>query len=200
MQVLTLKAKGLYTFPNPLGSIPQGALITAQNAVIDRDDTIETRRGQMQYGTLLTYPFQQMYNFNTTLMGWDTNHQFWYDSDGAGTWVSLSGSYTAPSGVTRIKGAEASKNMYFATSTGVIGLTAPNSTLYQAGVQFPLDSSAVLNTVGGAWFAPGNTVGYRMVLSYTDTNNNLHVSAPAQRLVISNPGGGSASTVTLTWY
>jgi hypothetical protein len=200
MQQLTLNAKGLYSFPNPLGTVPQGALSLAQNTIIDRDDTIETRRGLVQYGTLLAHPFEAMYNFNTTLMGWDTNNQFFYDSDGAGTWLGLTGSYAAPSGVTRIKGAEASGNMYFATSTGVIGLTAPNSTLYFAGVPFPLDSTAVLNTVVGGWFGTGETVGYRMVLGYTDANNNLHISAPAQRLVISNPGGGSASTVTLTWY
>lgn len=199
MQQLTLKSKGIYSFPNPLGTVPEGALSSAQNTVIDRDDTIETRRGLKQYGTLLTHPFQAMYNFNTTLMGWDGTN-FFYDSDGAGTWTMLAGNYLQPNGTFRIKGAEASGNMYFSTSTGVIGLTAPNSTLYYAGVQFPLDSSAVLNTVGGAWFAPGETVGYRMVLGYTDANNNLHVSAPAQRLVISNPGGGSASTVTLTWY
>jgi hypothetical protein len=199
MQVLTLKAAGLYSFPNPLGSVPPGSLVEAQNSVMDRPDTIETRRGQAQYGTTLTTPFQQMYNFNNTLMAWDGT-TFWYDSDGAGTWLSLTGSYTQPIGTFRIHGAEASSNLYFATSTGIIGLTAPNSTLYFAGVPFPLDSKAVLNTLSGAWFAPGNTVGYRMTLSYTDTNNNLHVSAPAQRLVISNPGGGSASTVTLTWY
>jgi hypothetical protein len=140
-----------------------------------------------------------MYNFNTTLMGWDLTN-FFYDSDGAGTWLPLSGAYAAPTGVTRIKGAEASDNMYFATSTGIIGLTAPNSTLYQAGVPFPLDSTATLNTVVGGWFTTGETVGYRLVLGYTDANKNLHISAPSQRLVISNPGGGSDSTVTLTWY
>jgi hypothetical protein len=179
--------------------VPQGALLSAQNAVIDRDDTPETRRGLAQYGTLLSAPFQQMYNFNTTLMGWDATN-FWYDSDGAGTWVSLSGNYAAPSGTTRIKGAEASNNMYFATSTGIIGLTAPNSSFYNAGVQFPLDSAGSLNSGGSAWFGTGETVGYRMVLGYTDVNNNLHISAPAQRFVISNPGGGSAGTVSLTWY
>lgn len=112
----------------------------------------------------------------------------------------LTGSYATPSGTVRIKGAEASGNMYFATSTGVIGLTAPNSTLYAAGVPFPLDSTATLNAVVGAWFSTSNTVGYRMVLGYTDTNNNLHISAPAQRLVVTNPAAGAASTVTLTWY
>lgn len=199
MQQLTLKSKGIYSFPNPLGTVPEGALSTAQNTIIDRDDTIETRRGFQQYGTLLTNPFQAMYNFNTTLMGWDGTN-FFYDSDGLGTWTMLTGNYAEPSGTFRIKGAEASGNMYFSTSTGIIGLTAPNSTLYMAGVQFPLDSSGSLNAVGGAWFTTGQTVGYRMTLSYTDANNNLHVSAPAQRFVISNPGGGSDSTVTLTWY
>lgn len=200
MQQLTLKAKGLYTFPNDLGTVPEGALTTASNLIIDRDDTIETRRGLAQYGTLLTYPFQAMYDFNGTLLGWDTNTQFWYDSDGAGTWTSLSGLYTAPQSVNRIKSAEASSNFYFATSTGVIGLTAPNSTLYQAGVPYPLDSTATLNSVVGGWFAVSNTVAYRMVLGYTDTNSNLHIGPPAQRLVLSNPTAGSASTVTLTWY
>lgn len=185
--------------PNDLGTVPEGSLSNAQNCVIDRDDTIETRRGFQQYGTLLSAPFQAMYNFNTTIMGWDSTH-LWYDSDGAGTWSMLSGSYAAPTGTFRIKGVEASSNMYFATSTGIIGLTSPNSTLYMAGVPFPLDSSATLNSLSGAWFSVSNTVGYRMVLGYTDINNNLHISAPSQRLVVTNPTLGAASTVTLTWY
>ncbi len=199
MQQLTLKSKGIYSFPNPLGSVPEGALSSAQNTVIDRDDTIETRRGFLQYGDVLDNPFQAMYNFNTTLMGWDGTN-FFYDADGAGNWTMLSGNYSEPSGTYRIKGAEASGNFYFSTSTGVIGLTAPNSSLYTAGVQFPLDSSASLNAVSGGWLTVGESVGYRMVLGYTDANNNLHISAPAQRLIVSNPGGGNDSTVSLRWY
>lgn len=171
----------------------------ANNVVIDRPDTVETRRGLKQYGMLLTSPFQVMYNFNTTLMGWDGTN-FWYDSNGAGTWSMLTGNYAAPSSTYRIKGVEASSNMYFSTSTGVIGLTAPNSTLYMAGVPFPLDSTAVLVAAGGGFFAISNTVGYRMLLGYTDTNNNLHLSAPSQRLVVTNPAAGGQSNVTLTWY
>lgn len=199
MQQLVLKAKGLFTFQNELGSVPEGSLSTAQNCIIDRDDTIETRRGFVQYGDPLDEPFQAMYNFNHTIMGWDSTN-FWYDADNEGDWTMLSGNYAQPSGTFRIKGVEASSNMYFATSTGIIGLTAPNSTLYPAGVPFPLDSSAVLNTVSGGFLTASNTVGYRMVLGYTDTNNNLHVSAPSQRLIVTNPALGSDSTVTLTWY
>lgn len=197
--MLTLKCKGLYTFPNPLGSVPEGALIFAQNAVIDRDDTPETRRGLVQYGDALDTAFQAMYNFNTTLMGWDGTN-FWYDADNAGDWTVISGDYSAPSGTYRIKSQEASNNMYFATSTGVIGLTAPNSSFYQAGVPFPLDSTATLNSTVGGFLTTGHTVGYRLVLGYTDTNSNLHISAPSQRLVVSNPGGGSDSTVSVQWY
>lgn len=197
---MILKAKGLYTFPNTLSSVPEGSLSMAQNAVIDRDDTIETRRGQVQYGSALASAFQAMYTFNTTLMGWD-GANFKYDA-GSGAWTTVAGgSYDNPSGTYRIKGAEASGNMYFATSTGVIGLTAPGSTLYTAGVPFPLDSSYSLNAVVGGWFTDENTVGYRLVLGYTDTNNNLHISAPSQRLVATNPAGGTgAATVSLRWY
>lgn len=199
MQDLKLAAKGIFSFPNPLSEVPEGAMTLAQNTIIDRPQTVETRRGLAQYGTTFTSPFQAMYNFNTTLMGWDGTN-FWYDSNGAGTWVSLSGSYAAPSSTYRIKGVEASSNMYFATSTGIIGLTAPNSTLYMAGVPFPLDSTATLVPAGGGFMAVGQTVGYRMVLGYTDANNNLHLSAPSQRLVVTNPAAGAQSNVTLTWY
>lgn len=199
MQDLKLAAKGVFSFPNPLSEVPEGAMSQAQNVVIDRPQTVETRRGLAQYGTTLTSPFKAMYNFNTTLMGWDGTN-FWYDSNGAGTWVMLSGNYAQPSSTYRIKGVEASSNMYFSTSTGVIGLTAPNSTLYTAGVPFPLDSKAALVGAVGGFFAVSNTVGYRMILGYTDTNNNLHISAPSQRLVVTNPAAGAQSNVTLTWY
>lgn len=199
MQQIVLKACGLWTFPNNLDSVPEGSLSLAQNAVIDRDDTIETRRGFVQYGSALATPFQAMYTFNTTLMGWDGTG-FKYDA-GSGSWTTVSGgNYDEPTGTYRIKGVEASSNMYFATATGIIGLTAPASTLYMAGVPFPLDSSYTLNATVGGWFTTGQTVGYRMVLGYTDTNNNLHISAPSQRLVATNPSGGSDSTVTLRWY
>jgi hypothetical protein len=197
MQQMTLKSKGLYTFPNELGTVPEGALSIAKNLVIDRDDTIETRRGFVQYGTLLSVPFKTMYDFNGTLMGWDSTN-FWYDSNGAGTWQMLTGNYAAPSNVTRIKGVEASGNFYFATSTGMIGLTAANSTLYPAGVPYPLDSTAALVTSGSVWFTTSETVGYRMTLLYTDANSHLHEGPPAQRLVVSNTA--ATASVTVTWY
>lgn len=45
MQKLTVKAAGLYTYPNPLSQVPPGSLLTADNVVIDREGIIEPRRG-----------------------------------------------------------------------------------------------------------------------------------------------------------
>lgn len=44
-QSITLRAKGLYTYPNPLGARPEGSLQIAKNLVIDREETAEPRRG-----------------------------------------------------------------------------------------------------------------------------------------------------------
>lgn len=49
-QNVLLKASGKYTFPNRLSSMPEGALIKANNVVINRDNIVETRRGFKVYG------------------------------------------------------------------------------------------------------------------------------------------------------
>jgi hypothetical protein len=51
-QSINLKHKGLYTWPNPLSGIPEGALEIAKNLVIDREETAEPRRGYSE----LSYP------------------------------------------------------------------------------------------------------------------------------------------------
>ena len=53
-QQLDLKAKGLYTNPNPIGSVPAGSLEIAKNVVIDQDDIVSNRRGFKHFGTEFT--------------------------------------------------------------------------------------------------------------------------------------------------
>lgn len=45
MQKLTVKAKGLYTFPNQISEVPNGSLVQADNVIIDREGVLEPRRG-----------------------------------------------------------------------------------------------------------------------------------------------------------
>lgn len=49
---LTVKARGLYLWPNPLSEIPEGGMVLAKNVVIDRESTVEPRRGYSE----LDYP------------------------------------------------------------------------------------------------------------------------------------------------
>jgi hypothetical protein len=47
---VTLKNVGLFTNVNSLGSVPQGAMLVADNIVIDKDDIVEIRRGFKVFG------------------------------------------------------------------------------------------------------------------------------------------------------
>jgi hypothetical protein len=47
---VTLKNVGLFTNVNSLGSVPQGAMLKADNIVIDKDDIVEIRRGFKIFG------------------------------------------------------------------------------------------------------------------------------------------------------
>ena len=44
-QTISLKVKGLYTFPNDLSAIPDGSLSVADNVVIDAENVVQPRRG-----------------------------------------------------------------------------------------------------------------------------------------------------------
>lgn len=66
-QSITLKHKGLFTYPNPLSARPEGSLTRAKNLVIDRENTAESRRGysEIEYplGTNADNRADQFLNF-----------------------------------------------------------------------------------------------------------------------------------------
>lgn len=55
-----LKCSGLQTFKNALSELDAGALVKANNVVIDRDSVIESRRGFKLYGDVMTSPSKQL--------------------------------------------------------------------------------------------------------------------------------------------
>ena len=84
-QKLRLKIKGLYTHPNPLSEVPDGALAAATNLVIDRESIAESRRGNKQYGSPLTDVAKLMVYRDTLLA--HAGSSLYRDSDNMGTWV-----------------------------------------------------------------------------------------------------------------
>ncbi len=89
---LLLKIKGLYSFPNHLSGAPQGALLTANNIVINRDEVAESRRGFNLYGSAMgsstSITAHQLFTYKGRLLrhfGAAAGTTIEYDSDGAGT-------------------------------------------------------------------------------------------------------------------
>ena len=198
-QKLELKLKGLFTSPNNLSAIPEGALEIAENVVIDKTGIIESRRGQAQYGnplTLSTGQVNKIFNYKTSSLIHYEN-KLTYDSDSVGTWVDYSGTYVSPSTTLKMRSLEASGNFYFTTDQGIYKLDAVVAVPRRAGVPKALSGTYALS--GGAGFMTADTaVAYRLVWGYKDINNNLILGAPSQRLIAQNTGTGTKD-VTLTF-
>ncbi len=191
-QTLNLKIKGKYTNPNPL-ALDDGALLEALNCVIDRENTVEQRRGYERYGTTVSN-MKRLFNYKSTLL---LHHgsKLAYDSDSAGTWVDYAGSFAPPAGAVRIREAEANRNFYFLTSAGVMKLDAILNPVVQAGMVKALDGTGALAGSGSGWMTANTQVAYRVVWGITDANNNKIIGSPSQRILVANSTGGSDNVV-----
>lgn len=66
---VSLKLAGLFTDPNSIGSVPEGALLEAENVVIDSDDVVESRRGFKVYGaTFSGGTAKQLLNYKDVIL------------------------------------------------------------------------------------------------------------------------------------
>lgn len=195
LQSVDLKAKGIRTFPNPL-SLPKGSLLRARNKVVDRPDTVETRRGFKPYGDALDGIGHALTSYMSRLLVHNGSNLS-YDSDGAGTWVNYAGTFDPPSSLMRMKFAESSKNIYFTTDAGIMRLDALAGTPVAAGVVKALGGTGA-TTGGSGWMTNSTNVAYRITWAVEDANKNFHEGAPSQRIVVSNSSGGTRD-VALTF-
>lgn len=195
VQELQLKWRGLYLHPNPFSEVPEGAMGVADNVVIDRESIPDSRRGFKRYGTALPSPPDVITEFNGALLVHCTCGKLFYDSDGQGTWVDLAGTYDRPAtdNGSRVRFVGANQNLYFASVDGVYKMTTVSGNPVKAGAPRGLGGTGV--TTGSTGFLPNNTnVAYRIVWGYRDTNNNLILGFPSDRIIVSNNSGGSRNT------
>lgn len=191
-QELNLKIAGLYTSPNELSSVPQGALLVADNIDIVKDNIAEPRRGFDRLATGYTdandrtdatwfYQTKQFAHHGTL----GSADQISYLSGGA--WNSV-GAYNAPTSSTRIKTLSSNQNLYFTSSAGIKKLDAYNGTVRQAGAYKGLDIDSALNSGASGFLTINYRVAYRVVFGYKDVNDNLILGAPSGRTSIKNTG------------
>lgn len=190
-QKLDLQLTGLYTSPNNLSGVPQGALEIANNVVINSKSRIDSRRGQTQYGSPLSVGSGQvnkLFNYASSLIV-SYDDKLAYDA-GAGSWTNYTGTYNAPESGYKMRSLEALKNFYFTTDEGIYKIDSLTSTPRKAGVVRALGGTGALSGASG-FLLNNSAVAYRLVWGYIDENNNLLLGAPSQRLVVSNSSGGT---------
>lgn len=209
MQKKTLDARGLYTDPNLLSKVPEGALLVADNVVIDRDAVIEPRRGFNQYGNtfgnlgtevakqLLTYKNRLLVHYDDKLLFNANPHNLSVD----GNFLEFDGSYLETETGLRIKGVESNKNFFFTTADGIKKISAKTAAdlttdpgfIIDAGAIKALDLTGNLNTQNSGFLPANSKVAYRLVWGYKDANDVLVLGSPSSRLVVTNYSDVSAN-------
>lgn len=187
-QQINLKVAGLYTHPNELSEVPEGALLVADDIVIDEESVAQPRRGYEQgkdiggtLNKLFSYKGKQIAHYDTNSLAYEN-----------GSFTQYSGTYDPVDASNRVRAAQANQNFYFTTDSGVYKLDEVAATPRLAGV--PKGISMGGSTTGGSGFLlEGDQVAYRLVWGYEDANKNLILGAPSQRLVVENPSGSGSS-------
>lgn len=219
-QSLTIKIKGLYSYPSDLSEIPEGALATADNIIVDRDSIAEPRRGfgylthgssgtQSQFSDV-SYRANKLFYYQSQLLCHYSSSSLAYHNSTTG-WTNYSGSYSPPTATIPVRSAQASQNFYYTTSTGVYKLDSYTGTPSAIGVPPALDvqttiaatvtptatttsSSSVLTSVSSI---SGVAIG--MGVTGTNIPASSYITAfNGTTITISNAATGSGSGITMT--
>jgi hypothetical protein len=118
----------------------------------------------------------------------------------SGTFTSYSEPITETRTGLRIKSAQLNGNLYLTTSVGIKKLDQVTGTITDSGVVAALDNLLEINFTSPSTFLQNNnSVAYRIVWGIKDENNNLLLSAPSERTVITNTtGSDKAVNITIT--
>jgi hypothetical protein len=202
-QFLELKAKGLFTFSNPLSdAVPIGSFASVSNIVVDRNEIIEPRRGFTQYGNTFgdgTDRVKQLINYKDRILR-HVLTSLQYDLNG--TFLPFTGDSVSDTGL-RIKSIEANGNLYLATLGGIKKLSArsasdfPNISIQDAGGVKALDLAAMPNYSTAGFLLPNSKAAYRIVWGTKDLNENLILGAPSSRTVVYNLSTTDSAIVDL---
>lgn len=195
-QTLTLTAAGLYRGQNPLSAMPEGALLVAENAVLQPDGVIQPRRGL----DALTTTFGSSGDRATAMTAYlaqvfarTSANKLVGTSGGSFTDYTGSAVVGVPSGASRNRFEEAGGALFLTSSTGVLKLDGLSSTLTSAG-QLKATSMgfvSLTNTAALNWLPDNSAVAYRYMISKTDNQGRLIRGTASGRLVVTNSAGAS---------
>lgn len=113
-----------------------------------------------------------------------------YDSDGAGTWVSLSGTYTKPTDAVLIRFREALQALFWTTDAGPKRLATLTGTVRDAGLPKALDLQVAV-VPAGTVLPNGEQLNYRVSYARIDENGQEIPGADSEPLTVINTTGAT---------
>ncbi len=196
-QSVSLKASGLQTFYQTLLEISPGALLKANNIVIDRSGVIAPRRGITLYSSQAPSQIKQLLEYKKRVLR-HVGSKLQYDN-GVGIFSDFNGDHYETDVGYRLKSLEFKSNFYFATLNGVkkISATSPSDfsipdVVQDIGAAKGIAGILELNGTSG-FLLKGSTVSYRLIWLYTDRNKNLVLGSPSASMVITNGSSGDSN-------
>jgi len=180
-QSVERRAAGLYTQWNQFEA-PEGALLEADNMVIDREHLIQNRRGFNRFGNQLSGPPSAFLDFKNSIVVLD-GAVLKHDNGGTGLWSSWDGTFVSPESNRRLRGIEVRSALYFTSSVGIYRNDSISNSPVRAGLPQPLEGSQELPNASG-FLLPENKVSYRLVFMREDANGVQVFSAPTPRLIL----------------
>lgn len=170
-------------------TLPPGTAVELKNWKCVRDNVYTKARGRVAYGSgLPSQNIVQLLQYKDRLICHMGNNTLYYDSDGAGTFSQITGTYLIPETDFKIKGLELQGNHYITISNGIYKSDTLGSQYIATGA--PKGLSFDLRIIDSTnWLSNGNQVGYRVVWSIEDNNGNVIDGAPSERQEITNSAG-----------
>ena len=206
-QSLSIKIRGLYTFPNDFSSIPEGALSLADNVVIDRDSIAEPRRGFTYLADntgLSDFPShtqfaRNLFFFQDSMIAHvenSTGIQSLVYYDPATGWTLNAALYEQPATTVKVRGTTMNSNLYLTGDLGVHRLDDIDSLPVRVGIPEAKDIDEKTSGTSAAtptWLVNTYSVAYQVCWGYKDENGNLFLGAPSGRFVYTNAAGSTKS-------
>jgi hypothetical protein len=203
-QQVTVTAKGLYTSPNQLGEVPDGALAQADNVVISKEGVIEPRHGASGIAALTTGHAARLAAYGGSLvmdsvsLGVVMTPARYRSSDGVTwtAWNDANGNISFPGDRTRHVTGDNGEAI-FSGYDSVWAASALGSALIPAGGPAGTYLKLALAAGTGTAVANNKDVAYRAVWSAVRSDGTTREGAPSSRFTVSN-ASGSAKDITVS--
>ena len=198
-QSINLSQAGLHTYASPISAVPPGSLSVAENVNINREGVIEPRRGN----DFLAYRLPLTTDRVSNLIFWNASifaqygTTFAYYNPASG--FASRGSLSKPASSNHLSHVVSqNKNLYIASSTGLVKTDAIATSLYAAGIPKGLTIDLAIVGGTGTAVAQNHYVTYRYILGRKDANSNFQYGAVSARATIQNTA--TIANVTVKCY